>query len=143
MVPGVEFGGEKVKKVEDLSTDDFIKASKSTDDAFADLAKLVNIVITRNSAKLVFTIGQDDTKVTLVCDDDQPFFVFCAGWSSLSPLLTKAKYNLSSNVLSVGDICMVLRIRRGVHNVDDARADNDNDNDQPTDLTIKKSTDEN
>jgi hypothetical protein len=151
-VRGPGGGGESWKMVHDLSTEDFIKASNNTSDCFADLAKLVQIIAEKEtkSAKLIFTIGHDDTNVTFVCDDDYLFFVFCSGWSSLSPLLTTVKYSLSCEVLSVGDICLVTRerkeiIRRNkdicnkwkvdVENVDD---DTEYDNDQPTDLSIKK-----
>ena len=168
LVRVVEDGGETVKEVDNLSTADFIKASNNTDDASVDLAKLVNIALKTHThtATLLFTVEHDDSNITLVCDDDQPFFVFCSGWSSLCPLLTKAKYNLSCKVLSVGDICMMLRIRKykdtintspecslssimsgvvtitssdAVINVDDDEGDIiiDDVNNQPTDLSMK------
>ena len=151
-VRGPGGGGESWKVVHDLSTEDFIKASNNTSDYFADLAKLVQITVEKEtkSAKLIFTIGHDDTNVTFVCDDDHPFFVFCSGWSSLSPLLTKVKYSLSCKVLSVGDICLVTRERKAILrrnedicskmivDVEDVDDDTDYDNDQPTDLSIKK-----
>ena len=115
IVGGVVGVGEQGwKKVQDLATDDFIKASNSSDACYADLATLVQIINEKeeNSAKLIFKIGHDDINVTFVCDDGHPFFVFCSGWASLSPLLTKVKYSLSCKVLTVGDICLVLRDRR-------------------------------
>ena len=100
------------KKIQDLTTEDFIKASKSSDDLCIDLATLVTILAEKEGdlSKLVFRI--DDTNVTLVCNDDHPFFVFCSGWSSLSPLLTKVKYSLSCKLLSMGDICLMVRERK-------------------------------
>ena len=47
----VRDGVGTVKKVDNLSTDDFIKASNSTDNASVDLAKLVNIVIEKKSVQ--------------------------------------------------------------------------------------------
>jgi hypothetical protein len=78
--------------VQDLSTEDFLKASNNTSDYFADLATLVQIIVEKEtkSAKLTFTIVHDNINVTFVCDDDHLFFVFCSGWSSLSPLLTES-----------------------------------------------------
>ena len=148
-VRGPGGGGESWKVVHDLSTEDFIKASNNSRDYFADLATLVQVIVEKEtkSAKLIFTIGHDDTNVTFVCDDDYPFFVFCSGWSSLSPLLTKVKYSLSCKVLSVGDICLVTRERKDIirRNEDicskmivDVDDDTDYDNDQPKDLSIKK-----
>ena len=148
--PGV--GGKSWKVVQDLSTEDFIKTSNQSSDYFADLAKLVQIIVEKEtkSYKLIFTIGHDDTNVTFACDDDYPFFVFCSGWSSLSPLLTKVKYSLSCKVLSVGDICLVTRerkdsIRRNediyskmIIDIDDEDDDTDYADNQPTDLSIKK-----
>ena len=118
-------------------------------DYFTVLATLVQVIVEKEtkSAKLIFTIGHDDTNVSFVCDDDHPFFVFCSGWSSLSPLLTKVKYSLSCKVLSVGDICLVTRERKDIirRNEDicskmivDVDDDTDYDNDQPKDLSIKK-----
>ena len=79
-----------------------------------DLARLVKIEAEKDSTtKIVFSIGKEDTDVTLVCDDDQPFFVFCSGWASFSPSLTKDRYSLSCKLLSVGDICLVLRAKEG------------------------------
>ena len=113
VTPWVQSTPTNLKKVQDLSTEDFIKASNNSPDTYADLAKLVQIIVESetNSAKLIFTIQHVEANVTLVCDDDHPFYVFCSGWSSLSPLLTKVKYSLSCKTLTVGDFCLVLRRR--------------------------------
>ena len=57
------------EKVQDLATEDFIKASNSCDDVYADLATLVQILDKNEEslAKLTFKIGPDSTNVTLVC----------------------------------------------------------------------------
>ena len=141
LVRGPRGGGESWKVIQDLSTEDFIKASNNSSEYFADLAKLVQIISEKEteSVKLIFAIGHDDTNITFVCDDDYPFFVFCSGWSSLSPLLTKVKYSLSCKVLSVGDICLVTRERKeDICSKMIVDVDDDDDDDQPTDLSIKK-----
>eukprot|EP00092_Neocalanus_flemingeri_P037448 GFUD01040779.1.p1 GENE.GFUD01040779.1~~GFUD01040779.1.p1 ORF type:complete len:258 (+),score=75.83 GFUD01040779.1:45-818(+) len=108
----VRVAGEEVKRVEDILTDDFIRASNNSHDTSVDMAELRHItrVHETNTAGLRFIHG--DTDVTLVCQLDQPFYRFCTGWSSLFPLLTKAKYGLTCKTLSIGDICMVLRPRQ-------------------------------
>ena len=115
--PGAKHG---CKSIQNLATDDFIKASNYSDEFYTDLAKLVKIVSEkeRKCTKLIFQI-EGHENITLVCDDDHPFFVFCSGWSSLSPLLTKVKYNVSCRLLSVGDICLVLRERKKRKRPDD------------------------
>ena len=115
--PGAKQG---CKSIQNLATDDFIKASNYSDEFYTDLAKLVDIVSDkeRKCTKLIFQM-EDNENATLVCDDDHPFFVFCSGWSSLSPLLTKVKYNVSCRLLSVGDICLVLRERKKRKREDD------------------------
>ena len=149
--PGAQNG---CKSIQSLATDDFIKASNYSDEFYTDLAKLVKILSEkeRKCTKLIFQMDGIEN-VTLVCDDDHPFFVFCSGWSSLSPLLTKVKYNVSCRLLSVGDICLVLRNRKKRKRADDedtcgeiredlvARDDVDStgvDNNQPIDLSKKQ-----
>ena len=148
-VPG---GGEEaLRMVQNLSTEDFIKASNTDDNLCVDLARLVKIVNEKESnlATLVFAIGKEDTDVTLVCDDGQPFFVFCSGWSSLSPSFTKDRYSLSCKVLSVGDICLVLRARKGKERSEAVNRDLDtasemvvDDDELPIDLTVKNNAEE-
>ena len=144
----------RCKSIQSLATEDFIKASNCSDEFYIDLPKLVKIVNEkeRKCTKLIFQMDGIEN-VTLVCDDEHPFFVFCSGWSSLSPLLTKVKYNVSCRLLSVGDICLVLRNRKKRKRADDedtcgeiredlvARDNVDStevDNNQPIDLSKKQ-----
>ena len=153
----VRVGEEDIKKVEDIVTTDFIKASIDNDKESIVLLEIESIgIVSENTAKL--TLKQDnEADATLVCGVDQPFFIFGAGWASLFPLMTKNKYGISCRILSMGDTIMVARnkLRRQemktypafIHAKDNkvtgAKSDDhetykEGDNEQPTDLSIKR-----
>ena len=156
----VRVAAAEVKKVEDIVTADFIKASIDSDDKSIVLTELKNIEVVSETNTANLTLILEDTNVTLVCQDDQPFFTFCAGWSSLFPPLTMAKYGLSCKVLSMGDNIMVLRNKHGRkrrHEIrtsirrdfkktgktvtqvrKDCNETSEDDDEQPIDLSIKR-----
>ena len=43
------------------------------------------------------------------CSPDHPFYVFGAGWASLDPALTRARYRLAARQLAPGHCCVSLR----------------------------------
>ena len=47
-------------------------------------------------------------QVTVSATEEHPFFVFGGSWSSITPSLSMARYNLSCTKLSVGDVCISL-----------------------------------
>jgi hypothetical protein len=153
----VRVGDEDIKKVEDIVTTDFIKASIDNDKERIVLSEIKSIaIVSDGTAKL--TLKQDnEADATLVCAVDQPFFIFSAGWASLFPLLTKNNYGISCRILSMGDTIMVARtnVRRqeiksnpafihgNDHKVIEAPSDDhethkEGDNEQPTDLSMKR-----
>ena len=102
----VESGG--VKKVEDVDTADFIKASFENDVYCVALGEVIDIeiLIANPEAKIIVKQANQEDGV-LVCPVDKPFFEFCRGWASLFPLLTKQNYGLACKMLSKGDKIMV------------------------------------
>ena len=148
---------EDIKKVEDIVTTDFIKGSIDNNKESIVLLEIKSIaIVSDNTAKL--TLQKDnEADATLVCGVDQPFFIFGAGWASLFPLMTKNKYGISCSILSMGDTIMVTRnkLRRQelkanpafIHAKDnkvietqsnDHETYREGDNEQPTDLSIKR-----
>ena len=154
---------EEAKKVEDITTSDFITASIDSDSHSMALGEIWDIAIVNDNTARV-TVKQANTEdALLTCQVDQPFFIFCAGWASLFPLLTRNKYGLSCKVLSRGDIIMVARDkqkgdRRQDLNTpmvsswatkdktetqirkDSNELSEEDDEEQPTDLSVKRWT---
>ena len=104
----VTVGSEEVKKVEDVDTADFIKASFENAGYCVALGEVIDIeiMIDNPGAKIIVKQDKQEDGV-LVCPVDKPFFVFCRGWASLFPLLTRHNYGLACKMLSKGDIIMV------------------------------------
>lgn len=155
---------EEAKKVEDITTSDFITASIDSDEHSMALGEIKDIAIVNDNTARV-TVKQANTEdALLTCQVDQPFFIFCAGWASLFPLLTSNKYGLSCKVLSRGDIIMVARDklmrRKRRQNLnttivapfitkdktetqirrDSNELSEEDDEEQPTDLSVKRRT---
>ena len=147
---------EEAKKVEDITTSDFITASIDSDEHSMALGEIKDIAIVNDDTARV-TVKQANTEdALLTCQVDQPFFIFCAGWASLFPLLTSNKYGISCKVLSRGDIIMVardklMRERRQDLNTTKKKTETqmrkgsneffkDDDEEQPSDLRVKRHT---
>ena len=98
----------EVKKVEDVDTADFIKASFENDVYCVALGEVIDIEIlsANHEARIIVKQANEEDGV-LVCPWDKPFFVVCRGWASLFPLLTKQNYGLACKMLSKGDNIMV------------------------------------
>ena len=153
----VRVGVEVIKKAEDIVTTDFIKASIDNDKESIVLLEIKSIdIVSDGTAKLTLK-QENEADATLVCGVDQPFFIFSAGWASLFPLMTKNMYGISCRILSMGDTMVVARnkLRRQemktypafihakdnkvtVVQSDDHETYREGDNEQPTDLSIKR-----
>ena len=154
---------EEAKKVEDITTSDFITASIDSDEHSMALGEIKDIAIVNDNTARVTVKQTNAEDALLTCQVDQPFFIFCAGWASLFPLLTSNKYGLSCKVLSRGDIIMVARdkqMRESRQDLDTSRVSpwatkektethirkdsnelsEDDDEEQPTDLSVKRQT---
>ena len=104
----VMVGSGEVKKMEDVNTADFIKASFENNVYCVALGEVIDIeiLIANHDAKIIVKQAKQEDGL-LVCPVDKPFFVFCKGWASLFPLLTKQNYGLACKMLSKGDTIMV------------------------------------
>jgi len=98
------------KRVEDLVTEDFISSARSNPDVTIDDSTVVKIDPgdMQGWAALTFRVGKESLQVTITAPEEHPFFVFGAGWSSISPSLSMTRYGLSCAKLSLGDVCISL-----------------------------------
>ena len=144
-----------VKNVEDITTSDFIRASVDNPGYSIDICEIKDIeIINADTAKLRVKQANEE-EATMVCPVDKPLFVFCSGWASLFPDLTKTIFGLTCKVLSRGDIIMVAKNRQLVqtsrasnspekdnHNIqrqaiEEKYKDDDDEDEQPKDFSFK------
>lgn len=98
-----------IKKVEDLSSDDFLRCAAESDDVIVNASIVRAIRInSAGSVTIVFETGIEQQQVPLKCQIEQPFFVLGKGWSSCNPRKTGENYGLDCQTLQVDDVCVVL-----------------------------------
>lgn len=99
-----------LKRVEDLTTEDFINSIKLYPEHKLDTSTVVKIEDGTDAAyvHITFTINSSKKQVTLNCPIEHPFFVYGQGWTSSRPDQSQSKYCLSCHLLKVGDVCIFL-----------------------------------
>lgn len=97
-----------VKKVEDLSSDDFLKCAAESDDVIVNASIVREIRINSGSVTIVFETGLERQRVPLKCQIEHPFFVLGKGWSSCNPRKSGENYGLDCQLLEIGNVCVVL-----------------------------------
>ncbi|CAL2028976.1 unnamed protein product [Caenorhabditis brenneri] len=97
-----------IKKVEDLSSDDFLRCAAESDDVIVNASIVSSIKVTAGSVTLVFETGLERQQVQLRCQIEHPFFVLGKGWSSCNPRKSGENYGLDCEMLQVDDVCIVL-----------------------------------
>ncbi|CAG2106449.1 unnamed protein product [Medioppia subpectinata] len=109
----IQLGNGEVKRVEDMSTQDFIDSASDSQDLCADCSEVIKIVekIKSCSVLLSFSVGRDKVPVNVEAPVEHPFFVFHKGWSSCSPERSHIRYGLKCRKLRVGDNCVSLTPR--------------------------------
>uniref|UniRef100_A0A8C6T056 Ataxin 1-like n=1 Tax=Neogobius melanostomus TaxID=47308 RepID=A0A8C6T056_9GOBI len=106
----IQLATGELKRVEDLQTQDFVRSAELSGGLKIDSSMVVNIHASQQRPGLVslhFTVGEQQSKVTIDVPPEHPFFVFGQGWSSCSPERTAQLYGLPSHHLQVGDVCFV------------------------------------
>ncbi|KAH3771748.1 hypothetical protein DPMN_173075 [Dreissena polymorpha] len=106
----IELGNRKLKRVEDLETNDFINSADISSDLKIDSSTVVHISEneTQGTSVLGFVVGEHKVQVTIEAPVEHPFFVFGKGWSSCEPSWTMKRYELECQKLVVGDRCISL-----------------------------------
>lgn len=99
-----------LKRVEDLTTEDFVNSIKLYPEHKLDTSTVVKIDDGTDAAyaHITFTINSSKKQVTLNCPVEHPFFVYGQGWTSCKPDQSQTKYNLNCQLLKVGDVCIFL-----------------------------------
>uniref|UniRef100_W5MA31 Ataxin 1 like n=1 Tax=Lepisosteus oculatus TaxID=7918 RepID=W5MA31_LEPOC len=107
----IQLATGELKRVEDLQTQDFVRSAEVSGGLKIDSSMVVDIRKSQQRPGLVslhFTVGEQQSKVTIDVPPEHPFFVFGQGWSSCSPDRTVQLYGLPCHRLQVGDVCVSL-----------------------------------
>jgi len=99
-----------LKRVESLSTEDFIRSAKSSPEVKIDQSTVTAIepCNDRGTVIITFSVGKDKVQVAVEATLEHPFFALGHGWSSSNPGRSLAKFQLPCHQLKVGDVCISL-----------------------------------
>lgn len=111
----IQLATGELKRVEDLQTQDFVRSAEVSGGLKIDSSMVVDIRASQQRPGLVslhFTVGEQQSKVTIDVPPEHPFFVFGQGWSSCSPQRTAQLYGLTCHNLQVGDVCVSITLQQ-------------------------------
>ncbi|XP_076358168.1 uncharacterized protein LOC143250894 [Tachypleus tridentatus] len=106
----IQLADGQLKRVENLTTEDFVHSASQSADLRIDSSTVVKIEELTNSGSvtLVFCVGNNEVQVSVEAPVEHPFYVFQQGWSSCSPERSLHRYGLICQKLKIGDICICL-----------------------------------
>ncbi|PAV91895.1 hypothetical protein WR25_21868 [Diploscapter pachys] len=104
----IKLANGKMKRVEQLSSDDFLSSAAISRNVIVNASIVCNIVQGTNLVRIHFEVGESRYKTTLDVQKEYPFFVLGKGWSSGDPTMTYDRYGIEAQSLNVGDVCIVL-----------------------------------
>ncbi|KAF3686425.1 Ataxin-1-like Brother of ataxin-1 [Channa argus] len=111
----IQLATGELKRVEDLQTQDFVRSAEVSGGLKIDSSMVVDIRASQQRPGLMslhFTVGEQQSKVTIDVPLEHPFFVFGQGWSSCSPERTAQLYGLACHHLQVGDVCVSITLQQ-------------------------------
>lgn len=111
----IQLATGELKRVEDLQTQDFVRSAEVSGGLKIDSSLVMDIRASQQRPGLVslhFTVGEQQSKVTIDVPPEHPFFVFGQGWSSCSPERTAQLYGLTCHHLQVGDMCVSITLQQ-------------------------------
>ncbi|KAK2854050.1 hypothetical protein Q5P01_006711 [Channa striata] len=111
----IQLATGELKRVEDLQTQDFVRSAEVSGGLKIDSSMVVDIRASQQRPGLMslhFTVGEQQSKVTIDVPPEHPFFVFGQGWSSCSPERTAQLYGLACHHLQVGDVCVSITLQQ-------------------------------
>ncbi|XP_077420576.1 ataxin-1-like [Vanacampus margaritifer] len=111
----IQLASGELKRVEDLQTQDFVRSAELSGGLKIDSSMVVDIRASQQRPGLVtlhFTVGEQQSKVTIDVPPEHPFFVFGQGWSSYSPERTSQLYGLACHQMQVGDVCVSITLQQ-------------------------------
>ncbi|VDK51239.1 unnamed protein product [Cylicostephanus goldi] len=104
----IQMASGKLKKVEEMSSDDFLLAAPLTREFNVDASVVEGIARGSTLARVKFAVGQTRYEAILEPQLEHPFFVLGKGWCSCDPHRTAETYGLECQELKVGDVCISL-----------------------------------
>ncbi|KAK2825586.1 hypothetical protein Q7C36_019513 [Tachysurus vachellii] len=106
----IELAGGRLKRVEDLQTEDFLHSADTTPEFHLSTCTILLISPgpTDGFNHLQVLLADRNTQELLTVLEEYPFFVRERGWSSCSPQRSADLYGLHCRQLSPGDICLAL-----------------------------------
>ncbi|CAL8244821.1 unnamed protein product [Lota lota] len=113
----IQLATGELKRVEDLQTQDFVRSAEVSGGLKIDSSMVVDIRASQQKPGLValhFTVGEQQSKVTIDVPPEHPFFVFGQGWSSCTPERTAQLYGLACHHLQVGDVCVSITLQQQI-----------------------------
>ncbi|XP_076143410.1 ataxin-1-like [Alosa pseudoharengus] len=111
----IQLATGELKRVEDLQTQDFVRSAEMSGGLKIDSSMVVDVRASQQRPGLValhFSVGEQQSKVTIDVPPEHPFFVFGQGWSSCSPERTAQLYGLACHNLQVGDVCVSIALQQ-------------------------------
>ncbi|KAI8491160.1 hypothetical protein Bbelb_312010 [Branchiostoma belcheri] len=119
----IQLAGGELKRVEDVTTEDFLQMSgsgpSSSSPHHVTSSTVVRITMEDGSSAglvhITFAVGHEKNLVTVESTVDHPFFVVGQGWSSCRPERTLSRYSLQCHTLTVGDTCISLMLSNNVN----------------------------
>ncbi|XP_041931565.1 ataxin-1a isoform X2 [Alosa sapidissima] len=109
----IQLADGALKRVEELSTDDFLQSAHVSADLRIDSSTVERITasLTPDHAIVHFAVGEHRAQVSVEVLSEYPFFVFGQGWSSCCPERSTQLLELPCARLSVGDVCISLTLK--------------------------------
>ncbi|XP_076157197.1 ataxin-1a [Alosa pseudoharengus] len=109
----IQLADGALKRVEELSTDDFLRSAHVSADLRIDSSTVERITasLTPDHAIVHFAVGEHRAQVSVEVLSEYPFFVFGQGWSSCCPERSTQLLELPCARLSVGDVCISLTLK--------------------------------
>ncbi|XP_020785565.1 ataxin-1 [Boleophthalmus pectinirostris] len=106
----IELAGGRLKRVEELRTEDFLRSADTSPDLHLSTCKvlLISPSSTHGFSHMQVHLTDRNTQELLKVLVEYPFFVRDRGWSSCCPQKTLQLYGLSCRQLSEGDVCLAL-----------------------------------
>uniref|UniRef100_A0A1A8RZZ5 Ataxin 1-like n=3 Tax=Nothobranchius TaxID=28779 RepID=A0A1A8RZZ5_9TELE len=111
----IQLATGELKRVEDLQTQDFVRSAEVSGGLKIDSSMVMDIRASQQRPGLMslhFTVGEQQSKVTIDVPPEHPFFVFGQGWSSCNPERTAQLYGLACHHLQVGDMCVSITLQQ-------------------------------
>ncbi|KAL0279148.1 UNVERIFIED_CONTAM: hypothetical protein PYX00_000762 [Menopon gallinae] len=107
----IQLANGELKKVEDITTEDFVSSAENCPAFRLDPSTVVRIE-EREGGTVLLTVSYGEQKtIELESTPEHPYFVYGQGWASCSPERTMNCYGLKCHRLRVGDVCISLSPR--------------------------------